>query len=358
MPKIEKMRAFIIKFIFYALITGLIYVAFKYAMPLLMPFLFGFLIAFCLNPLANLIVKKTKTSRKVVSILLLLAFYAVVGSLITILGTRFILFLRDAFLGLPAFYDHTIAPTLIIIQDKLELLAKELNPTLIEFIDMAGQSIANNLSSLVSSVSGSAISFVTEAASRVPSFFVKFLLTIIVSFFCVVDYYTITSFITKQMPPKAKDLVFKIKTSGIDVVFKFAKAYAILLSLTFIELSIGLTLFKIPNSILLAFFISLVDILPILGTGTIIIPWGVICLILGNYPLGIGLLIMYLIITVVRQSLEPKVVGKQIGLYPLVTLVCMFIGAQLFGFVGLFGLPIAVTIVVQLNRTEELHLFK
>lgn len=62
-------------------------------------------------------------------------------------------------------------------------------------------------------------------------------------------------------------------------------------------------------------------------------------LILGNFPLGIGLLILYAIITVVRQMLEPRVVGKQIGLYPLVTLVCMFVGTYLFGFVGLFGLP-------------------
>ena len=81
-------------------------------------------------------------------------------------------------------------------------------------------------------------------------------------------------------------------------------------------------------------------------------------LILGNFPLGIGLLILYAIITVVRQMLEQRGVGKQIGLYPLVTLVCMFVGTHLFGFIGLFGLPIIATVLVQLNQSGDIHLFK
>jgi sporulation integral membrane protein YtvI len=153
-------------------------------------------------------------------------------------------------------------------------------------------------------------------------------------------------------------MLFKIKDNGIDVLFKFAKAYALLLGLTFVELSIGLALLRVHYAILWAALIALVDILPVLGTGTVLIPWAVVNLILGNYPLGVGLLVLYGIITVVRQSLEPRVVGKQIGLYPLVTLVCMFLGSYLFGFVGLFALPIAVTVLVQLSRTEGFALFK
>ena len=94
--------------------------------------------------------------------------------------------------------------------------------------------------------------------------------------------------------------------------------------------------------------------MPVLGTGTILIPWGVVNLLLGNFPLGIGLLVLYAIITIVRQTLEPRVVGNQIGLYPLVTLMCMFVGSYLFGIVGLFGVPIAVTIMVQLHRSGDL----
>ena len=119
------------------------------------------------------------------------------------------------------------------------------------------------------------------------------------------------------------------------------------------ELFVGLLLLRVPYAFLLALLIAVVDILPVLGTGTIVIPWGIITLILGNFPLGIGLLILYAIITVVRQSLEPRVVGHQIGLHPLITLISMFVGVSLFGFLGLFGLPIAVTVFVQIKRAEK-----
>ena len=358
MPSLEKMRAFIIKFIFYGLILGLAYLVIKYALPVLTPFILGFIIAFCLQPLIRKITEKTKLSKTPVAILLLIVFYVILAALLTVLGTRLIILLRDVFLGLPAFYESTISPALIATQNSIEQLVAQFNPTILDFIDAAGTSLANSISGFITALSSGAIAGVTAAATQVPSFFVKFLLTIIVSFFCVVDYGLITSFFTKQLPSGAKDLLFKIKKSGIDVLFKFGKAYAILLSITFVELSIGLSLLRVENSILLAFLIAMVDILPILGTGTILIPWGIINLVTGNFPFGAGILILYGIVTVVRQSLEPRVVGKQIGLYPLITLVCMFVGAQMFGFLGLFGLPIAVTIFVQLSKSEDMHLFK
>lgn len=358
MPKVEKMRAFIIKFVFYTIIIGLFYVVLKFAMPFLMPFVFGFAIAFLLNPLINKITDKTKLKRKPVSILMIIVFYIVAASLITILGSRLVLFCRDMFYTLPQFYEDTIAPALYTFQEKLTAFINQINPSLVEFINLSNTDFSSNLSSLVSSVSGYAIAAVTNTATKVPLFVISFILTIIVSFFCVADYNKITGFITRQMPDKAKNMLLKVKASGIDVVFKFARAYAILLGITFIELSLGLTLLGVPNSILIAFVIALVDILPILGSGTVLIPWGLFQLLVGDYAFGAGILIMYAIIALVRQTLEPRVVGKQIGLYPLVTLACMFIGAQLFGFIGLFGLPIIVTIIVQLNKSEGFEIFK
>lgn len=202
------------------------------------------------------------------------------------------------------------------------------------------------------------IGWATGVASSLPTMFVNIIITIVVSFFCVVDYYKITAFLMRQLPKAAADMVFKVKNKGVDVIFKFGKAYAILMSLTFVELWLGLSLLRIENAFLIALVTCVVDILPILGTGTVLIPWGVANLILGHYPLGAGLLILYLIITVIRQSLEPRIVGKQIGLYPLIALICMFVGGALFGFLGLFGLPIMATILVQLNETEDFHLFK
>ena len=102
---------------------------------------------------------------------------------------------------------------------------------------------------------------------------------------------------------------------------------------------------------------AIFDILPILGTGGSLIPWAIIVAILGNPALAFGLLFLYVFILVVRNIIEPRIVGKQIGLHPLVTLVGMFIGLRLFGVIGLFGIPIALSILVNLDRNDVIHIF-
>ncbi|HBF3457243.1 TPA: AI-2E family transporter, partial [Clostridioides difficile] len=182
--------------------------------------------------------------------------------------------------------------------------------------------------------------------------------TLIASFFFTFDYQKIVNFILKQFPEKSQFMIINIKNSSINALLKLLKAYAILLSVTFIELLIGLTILKVENAFTISVIIALVDILPVLGTGSILTPWMIISLINGNINLAIGLLILYIIITVVRQILEPKVVGHQIGLYPLITLMCMFVGAQLFGIAGLFGFPIAATIIKNLHDNGIITAFK
>lgn len=329
--QIEKMRAFIIRVLFYCIILGLAYAVLKYALPFLMPFLVAFLIAFILKPVINWVTQKTKLGRKPVSVLLLIAFYVLAAALITVLGTRLVIFCRDIFYALPQVYDTVVAPALNSLQDTLENWVMALNPTLTDFVESAGNSLSSSLSSMVTAISTGALSAVTNVAGSVPSFLVKFIITIVASFFFVSDYYAITSFLARQLPQKARDMLFKVKEKGVDVIFKFGRAYAILLSITFVELLIGFSLLRVDYALLIALLTAIVDILPVLGTGTVLIPWAAAMLILGNFPLGIGLLILYAIITVVRQMLEPRVVGKQIGLYPLVTLVCMFVGTYLFG---------------------------
>ena len=100
------------------------------------------------------------------------------------------------------------------------------------------------------------------------------------------------------------------------------------------------------------------DILPAVGTGGIIIPWGIIAMVLGDIPFGIGMLALYLIVTVIRNTLEPKIVGEQVGLHPVATLMAMFLGTKLMGIVGLFGFPIGLVILKKLNDSGKIKLFK
>ncbi len=130
------------------------------------------------------------------------------------------------------------------------------------------------------------------------------------------------------------------------------------MSITFVELSIGLSIIRIENAIFIASIVAIVDILPVLGTGTVMIPWALITAIQGNVTRAVSLLILYLIITVIRNIVEPKFIGKQMGLHPIVSLMSMFVGAKLFGAIGLFGMPITISLLLHLSRNKTIKFFK
>ena len=128
--------------------------------------------------------------------------------------------------------------------------------------------------------------------------------------------------------------------------------------ITFVELSIGLTLIGIKHAVAVALVASIFDILPVLGTGGVMIPWTVLAALQGNYSLAVGLLVIYIVITVIRNIIEPKIVGSQLGLHPVVTLCSMFVGVQLFGVIGLFGFPIGLSLLRYLNDHGVIKLFR
>lgn len=137
------------------------------------------------------------------------------------------------------------------------------------------------------------------------------------------------------------------------------RSYALIMSITFVELAVGLTLIGVKNSVLIAFVIAVFDILPVLGTGRDHDPLDGDHRGDGGIPgWPSGLLVVYLVITVIRNIIEPKIVGSQIGLHPVVTLVSMFAGAQLFGVLGLFGFPIGLSLLGYLNDTDTIRIFK
>ena len=123
---------------------------------------------------------------------------------------------------------------------------------------------------------------------------------------------------------------------------RYVRAYAILMLLTFVEMFIGFSVLRVPYSFVLAILVAVVDLLPMFGTGTVLIPWAVGALVLGQYPLGSGLLILYGISLIVRQVAEPRLVGASLGLHPLASFAAMFAGFRLFGIVGLFLGPAVV----------------
>ena len=162
----------------------------------------------------------------------------------------------------------------------------------------------------------------------------------------------------RQMNDKTKEVFIQIKEYVVGTLWVCIRSYALIMSITFVELSILLTLVGVNHPVLVAFGTACFDILPVLGTGGIMIPWALITLLQGNLFLGLKLLGVYVIVTVVRNIIEPKIVGSQLGLHPVVTLCSMFVGVQLFGVIGLFGFPIGLSLLRYLNDHGVIKIFK
>jgi len=351
---LEKQKAFVLHVIYIVFILGLGYIIIKYILPLLMPFIIGLIIAMLFRKLIDYIEKKFRIKRTIVSIVMLIVFYGILVFILSVIGAKVFTFLKDVFGQLPDLYRYTIEPALDKITNNLIEQFPDIRPYVEEFV----LNISDTIFSFVKNASTTVIATITGLAGRLPSLLIKLIFTIVSSFFFTIDYYKISDFMIRQFTGERRKMVLKLKDDGIGTIAKFIKAYTAIISITFLELSIGFWILGIPNPFLFGAMIALIDILPILGTGAVLLPWTLIALILGNTKIGIGMFILYIIITAVRQAVEPKIVGQQIGLHPIITLILMYVGAQLMGVLGLLLLPVIATIIKTLNDEGTIHLLK
>ena len=149
-------------------------------------------------------------------------------------------------------------------------------------------------------------------------------------------------FLLRLLPSKLQPVLLRCKQHLCGTLLRMLKAYLILLLITFLQLFLGFFLLDIEQPLLWATVLALLDFLPFIGTGLILIPWGIFELLTGRGALGAGLLILFAILTLVHNLMEPKLVSSSIGLHPLATLLAMYAGLRFFGFSGLLLAPVAV----------------
>ncbi len=354
----EKRKKFIINCVYGGSILFFVYIILQYGLPLLSPFLFAFIIAYLLRKPAKFLSDKLKIPYKPLAFLMVLLFYCIIGLLIFLLGLRLFSFIVDLISDLPFIYTTYIEPFLYWGFNEIEKTVARMDPALIASLNDFSTQFTQSLGELISNVSMKAVSAISGYASSIPGLFIKLLLMIISTFFIIGDYDKLVGFMLRQFSGGSKKLIIHIKEYIVDTLFVCIRSYGLIMSITFVELSIGFLVIGIPNAMLIAFCIALFDILPILGTGGIMLPWTVIAALQGNYTLAISLLIVYLVVTIIRNIIEPKIVGSQIGLHPIVTLISMFVGANFFGVLGLFGFPITLSLLHHLNDAGTIKLFK
>jgi len=223
------------------------------------------------------------------------------------------------------------------------------------------RTIRDSLGSVVGSISvflQSLLNYLLDMVKFLPQLFLFIVISLVSSFFMSRDREKISRFVYKQIPEGWRNKVRTVKEDLFAALMGFIKAQSILISVTFIALLIGYSLIGVKYVFSLALITAVVDALPVLGTGTILIPAAAINLIMGNVPKALAFIALYIVILIVRQFLEPKVVGQSLGLHPLVTLISIYVGLQLFGIIGLFLGPIIVAIIKALQKARILPQWK
>ena len=335
----EKKRDFLINLAYWLILAAAVYLAMEYLLPISVPFLCGSLIAWVVIRLSE----KFRCTHKLFRIGLTILVYGVLALLITLAAVKGVSTITGIIHWLPQLYENKLQPLATLAYEWFAQKIRMLDPALISALEMLLDSILSGLKNLISYLSGIAVNLVSGVATGIPNLILSLLAMIFSTVFVVGDYERIAAFAGTHIPDSIKKILTNIRIYLTDTLFVVVRSYVLIMLLTFAELSILFSVFGIESAVLKAGVIALLDILPILGTGGIMIPWAVTSLVLGYYKLGLELLLIYGIVTVVRNYVEPKIVGTQLGLHPIITLVSMFIGLRLFGFWGMFGLPVGIS---------------
>ncbi|OON99654.1 MAG: sporulation integral membrane protein YtvI, partial [Epulopiscium sp. Nele67-Bin004] len=200
--------------------------------------------------------------------------------------------------------------------------------------------------------------FAYDMVSGVPSTIFFVIITCISTFFMTKDYHWLVAFMYAQLPKEARHKIKTVNRSLKSALGGYVKTQLILMCFTFSICAVGLFILNRDYALLISLGIAVFDAFPMLGSGAILITWGVCHLILGNYGLGIGLLAIYGTILVTRQILEPRVLAEQLGIYALVTIISIYVGLKVMGAIGIIVGPMIAVTIQTLQKVDVIPKFK
>ena len=324
-----------------------LYVFFKYVFMLALPFLIGWAVAFMVRPMAKKISSATNIPYRFISATLTVLI--VVGG-IAVIVSAIIYAISESWGFLSGLAEG----------DKLyEILEKITNPISGLLGDREGAAeleahISEAVSSMISSLLSGIVGWITAFVTSVPRVLIFILVTVIASIYFSLDLENINSFFKRKLPSKASAWLVNFKNRFLSSLLKYLRAYIIIMLVTFIIMLFGFLVLGVKYAVLLAFVVALLDALPLIGVGTVLVPWSVYHLLFGEIRLCVGLVILFVVHEIIRQFIEPKIIGKNLGIHPILSLFLLYAGYFVFGLFGLLLIPVLSVIVnILVNKKDS-----
>lgn len=314
-----------------------------------MPFVIGWVISLIAAPLVRFLEEKLKIKRKAVSVFVIIAVLAAVILLVYGIGVKLVRETVSFINELPVLWKG-IEAEFEQIGMNLQGIYKRLPIDVQEKFTQFWNGLGGYFSDFISGIGSPTFTAVGNFAKRLPDMFMAVIMTLLSSYFFVADKSYLSEFMRRYMPKSVYYRFNLIRISFRDAVGGYFKAQFKIEVWVYLLLVIGLLILGIRYAFVIAIVIALIDLLPVFGAGTVMLPWAVIEILSGEYQRAIGLLIIWGLCNLFRQVIQPKIVGDSIGIHPIPTLFLLYIGYQVAGVIGMIlALPIAI-IFINLNE--------
>jgi len=315
----------------------------------LMPLIVAWIVAMIANPIIRFLEKRIKIMRKhgsaLVIILVLAALIAAFYGLAVLVASQFSSWVTE----LPEVYDsvtQNLQHLFRLLHQKYNIIPADVKLVFDQRENMLDSYIQKAIDGLLKMVKSGSLSKVSSLASSLMDFLVYAILTILASYFMTVEKDHFTKLLQEKTPAGVQRIWDKIKKIFIRAIGGYFKAHFQIMIVIFFITVIPFAFMGISYSGLLAVVIAIVDFLPFFGAGTVLVPWAVYRLVTGSYTYAAILFVIYVVVLIVRQALEPKLIGDNIGTSPFETLVFMLVGYRLAGMLGLIvGIPVGMILV-------------
>lgn len=321
--------------LFIAIVIGLVYLSFTVGAP----FLLALIVAIFLEPVVKLTVKYLKLNRFIAVSIICSLFVIVLLGLLFLLGLKLFNEVLAFVERLPNMFNEFSR----IANDWLVYIRKtyeNLPPDVVETIEQYLSALINWLSSQAIHLSGQLGSVLTQ----LPNLFIFFIVFIVAVYMFSYSLTTLKDGFIQFFHDDSQQKVSAVIESLRHSIFGFLRSQIILSSLTYILSLVGLLIIDVKYPLAIALLIIIVDILPILGTGSVLVPWAIFSMFMGDFITGIGLIVLFLVITVFRRIVEPKILGDSVGISALAVLISLYVGLKLVGVIGVFIGPLIVII--------------
>ncbi|NLK99349.1 MAG: sporulation integral membrane protein YtvI, partial [Clostridiales bacterium] len=335
----------IVNLLFAIGIVLFIFLVFPKLLAFFLPFVIGWVVAMIANPLVRFLEKKVKILRKHSSAIIIVV---VIGAIVGVVYLIIAMLVRESkqlARDLPNILEH-LGLQFTQLSIKMRALSSDMPEPLQKLISNLLDSVNKNLMGFELREDLLTFSVASNLAQNIAEFFLTLIMTILSAYFFIAKRDDIMSGIKKNMPSSVIDgwhFIYQNFTKAVGGYFK--AQFKIMLVLIVIMFA-GFEILRVSYSFLLALGIAFLDFLPVFGTGAVLWPWALLDMLSGNYFRAVGLVVIYLICQIVKQILQPKMVGDSIGMNPLSTLVFLYIGYRLYGVIGMIiGVPVGMVVV-------------